>query len=102
MSGLDGPSCNKTICPVCTPPRLGLKVTVSSVSSSLPTVLLFNVATKTGLLLTTLLIVIGAEPMFAKTTDAVAGSVGGVPCVGGVLKESVSASKTNTLVAEIS
>ena len=64
--------------------------------------LLFSVATKTGLLLTTLLIVIGAEPMFAKTTDAVAGSVGGVPCVCGVLKESVSTPKTNTLAAEMS
>ena len=87
MSGLDGPSCNKTICPVCRPPRLGLNVTVNSVSSSLPTVLLVNVATKTGLLLTTLLIVIGAEPMFAKTTDAVAGLVGGVPCGQGGARE---------------
>ena len=61
-----------------------------------------SVATKTELLLTTLLTVIVAEPMFANCKDPVAGVVGGVPIVGGELNSSMSDSNTNTLVLAIS
>ena len=102
VSGLDGPSCNKIILPVCTPPRLGLNVTVNSVSSSPSTVLLAKVAAKTGLSLTTLLTTIATDPMLDSNTDSDAGVVGGVPIVGGVLSSNVSNPNTNTLVFAIS
>ena len=81
---------------------LGLNVTVSSVSSSLSIVLFARVATKTELSLTMLLTVIAAEPIFASCKDSVAGVVGGVPTVGGVLNANTFDSNTNTLVLAIS
>ena len=95
VSGLDGPSCKNTICPVCKPPRSGLKVTVNSVDSSPSSVLFASAATKTELSLTTLFIVIAEEPIFANHIDS------DVEAPGSVSSVSVSSSNTNSLVLEI-